>query len=89
MKILSGLQKACQKRPIPYDTLEKVTDSIEKSVLALGEKEIKSTFIGEQIMQHLKSLDKVAYVRFASVYREFKDVNEFMDEVKTLFRSKK
>ncbi|MEE9524921.1 MAG: transcriptional regulator NrdR [Thermodesulfovibrionales bacterium] len=89
LKILSGLQKACQKRPIPYDTLEKVTDSIEKSVLALGEKEIKSTFIGEQIMQHLKSLDKVAYVRFASVYREFKDVNEFMDEVKTLFRSKK
>ncbi len=89
LKILSGLQKACQKRPIPYDTLEKVTDSIEKSVLALGEKEIKSTFIGEQIMQHLKTLDKVAYVRFASVYREFKDVNEFMDEVKTLFRSKK
>jgi transcriptional repressor NrdR len=89
LKILSGLQKACQKRPIPHDTLEKVTDSIEKSVLALGEKEIKSTFIGEQIMQHLKSLDKVAYVRFASVYRDFKDVNEFMDEVKTLFRSKK
>jgi transcriptional repressor NrdR len=89
LKILSGLQKACQKRPVPYDTLEKVTDSIEKSVLSLGEKEIKSSFIGEQIMQHLKSLDKVAYVRFASVYREFKDVNEFMDEVKTLFRSKK
>lgn len=89
IKILSGLQKACQKRPVPFDTLEKVTDSIEKSVLSLGEKEIKSTFIGEQIMQHLKSLDKVAYVRFASVYREFKDVNEFMDEVKTLFRSKK
>ena len=88
-KILSGLQKACEKRAIPYDTLEEVTDSIEKSVISLGEKEIKSTFIGEKIMEHLKALDKVAYVRFASVYREFKDVNEFMEEVKILFKAKK
>ncbi|UCG78693.1 MAG: transcriptional repressor NrdR [Nitrospirota bacterium] len=89
IKILSGLQKACEKRPIPFDTLENVTDEIEKKVLAAGEKEIRSTFIGEQIMEQLKALDKVAYVRFASVYREFKDINEFMDEVKTLFKSKK
>lgn len=87
-KILTGLQKACEKRPIAYDTLVSATDDIEKSILSLGEKEIKSTFIGEQIMEKLKSLDKVAYVRFASVYREFKDVNEFMDEVKTLFRAR-
>jgi transcriptional repressor NrdR len=87
-KILTGLQKACEKRPIAYDTLVSATDDIEKSILSLGEKEIKSTFIGEKIMEKLKSLDKVAYVRFASVYREFKDVNEFMDEVKTLFRAR-
>jgi transcriptional repressor NrdR len=87
-KILSGLQKACEKRPIAYDTLVNATDDIEKSILSLGEKEIKSTFIGEQIMEKLKSLDKVAYVRFASVYREFKDVNEFMAEVKTLFKAR-
>ena len=88
MKVLSGLKKACEKRPISYDALEEVTENIEKNVLSLGEKEIKSSFIGEKIMENLKKIDKVAYVRFASVYREFKDINEFMEEVKTLFKSK-
>lgn len=88
-KILNGLQKACEKRPIPYDTLEGVVDKIEKGIFALGEKEVRSTLIGEQIMENLKMLDKIAYVRFASVYREFEDINEFMDEVKTLYKSKK
>lgn len=87
-KILTGLQKACEKRPIPYDTLEHVADQIEKGIMSLGDKEIKSSFIGEKIMSHLKTLDKIAYVRFASVYREFKDINEFMEEVKTLFKSR-
>jgi len=87
-KILSGLQKACEKRPISLDTLEEVADRIERSILSTGNKEVKSTFIGEMVMEHLKKLDKVAYVRFASVYREFKDVNEFMEEVKTLFRTR-
>jgi transcriptional repressor NrdR len=84
-KILTGLQKACEKRPVGYSTLEEVVDDIEKGILALGVKEIKSSYVGEQIMESLKTLDKIAYVRFASVYREFKDINEFMEEVKILF----
>jgi len=87
-KILTGLQKACEKRPIAINTLEEVVDRIEKDILAIGSKEIKSSIIGEKIMENLKSLDKIAYVRFASVYREFKDINEFMDEVKVLFESR-
>lgn len=87
-KILTGLQKACEKRPIAINTLEDVVDRIEKDILAIGSKEIKSSIIGEKIMENLKSLDKIAYVRFASVYREFKDINEFMDEVKVLFESR-
>ncbi|MGQ9570002.1 MAG: transcriptional regulator NrdR [Thermodesulfovibrionales bacterium] len=87
-KVLTGLKKACEKRPIGTETLEKITDTIERKMLGLGVKEIKSTWIGEEVMSSLKELDKVAYVRFASVYRQFKDVNEFMDEVKTLFKSK-
>lgn len=88
-KILTGLQKACEKRPIAYDTLEGVVENIEKDILALGVKEIYSSYVGEKIMESLRVLDKVAYVRFASVYREFKDANEFMQEVKTLFKSRR
>lgn len=84
-KIMTGLQKACEKRPVPYTTLEEVVENIEKEVLALGAKEIKSSYVGEKVMEHLKTLDKIAYVRFASVYREFKDINDFMEEVKVLF----
>jgi transcriptional repressor NrdR len=88
MKILTGLKKACEKRPIGTETLDGITDSIERKLMGLGVKEIKSTWIGEEVMSSLKELDKVAYVRFASVYRQFKDINEFMNEVKTLFKSK-
>jgi transcriptional repressor NrdR len=88
MKVLSGLKKACEKRPIGTETLEGITDSIERKMIGLGAKEIKSTLIGEEVMSSLKELDKVAYVRFASVYRQFKDINEFMNEVRTLFKSK-
>lgn len=87
-KILHGLEKACEKRPIDMATREKVVDSIEKKLLGLGVKEIPSTWVGEEVMSSLKNLDKVAYVRFASVYRQFKDINELMDEVKTLFEHK-
>ncbi|MDH5203637.1 MAG: transcriptional regulator NrdR [Nitrospirota bacterium] len=88
-KILSGLKKACEKRAIGIETLEAITDSIEKKLIGLGVKEIQSTWIGEEVMAALKELDKVAYVRFASVYRQFKDINEFMNEVKTLFKNSK
>jgi transcriptional repressor NrdR len=88
VKILTGLKKACEKRPIGMETLEGVTDSIEKKLIGMGIKEIQSTWVGEEVMSSLKELDKVAYVRFASVYRQFKDINELMNEVKTLFDHK-
>jgi transcriptional repressor NrdR len=84
-KIRSGLLIACKKRPIETDKIDEIVDSIEKKLIGLGEKEIPSSVIGEEIMACLRDLDKVAYVRFASVYRQFKDINELMDEVKTLF----
>ena len=83
-KILAGLHKACEKRPISVETLEKLVDRIEQKLQESGEREIHSRVIGEQIMLELQNLDEVAYVRFASVYRSFKDVNEFMSEVKEL-----
>lgn len=89
LKILGGLKKACEKRPVGIESLEKIVDSIEKKLISLGVKEIPSTWIGEEVMSALRELDKVAYVRFASVYRQFKDINELMNEVKTLFEHKK
>jgi transcriptional repressor NrdR len=83
-KILAGLQRACEKRPISVTVLEKLIERIEQRLQDVGEREVHSREIGEQIMQELQSLDEVAYVRFASVYRSFKDVNEFMHEVKEL-----
>ena len=83
-KILAGLQRACEKRPISVTVLEKLTERIEQRLQDVGEREVHSREIGEQIMRELQSLDEVAYVRFASVYRSFKDVNEFMSEVKEL-----
>jgi transcriptional repressor NrdR len=87
-KVLTGLKKACEKRPIGMETLENITDSIEKKLIGLNVKEIPSTWVGEEVMSSLRELDKVAYVRFASVYRQFKDINELMNEVKTLFEHK-
>lgn len=87
-KILAGLKKACEKRPISIATIEAVTDRIEKRVQEMGETEIQSRTIGEEVMRELHQLDQVAYVRFASVYREFKDIDQFMDELKTLARER-
>ncbi len=87
-KILRGLEKACEKRPVSVEALEGIVDSIEKKLINLGVKEIPSTWVGEEVMSSLRELDKVAYVRFASVYRQFKDISELMNEVKTLFEHK-
>jgi len=88
-KILHGLEKACEKRPVSVETREALVTKIEKTLQELGEKEIPSSWIGEQIMNALKEIDEVAYVRFASVYRQFKDVKEFMEEINDLFYNKK
>ena len=81
-KIQAGILRACYKRPIPVEKIESLMDSIEGDIFDTADKEISSTRIGEIVMEHLKDLDAVAYVRFASVYREFKDVSTFMDELK-------
>ena len=76
--------KSCHKRPISVEDIEKCIDRIETKIFNLEQKEVESTVIGELVMDELKAMDQVAYVRFASVYREFKDVNTFMDELKKL-----
>ena len=81
-KIQDGILRACYKRPIPIEKIEMTMDSIEGDIFDSADREIASTRIGEIVMKHLKDLDAVAYVRFASVYREFKDVSTFMDELK-------
>jgi transcriptional repressor NrdR len=88
MKILNGLKKACEKRPVSVEALDKTVADIEKSLQDRGFKEIPSTAIGEEVMGHLHKLDEVAYVRFASVYRSFKDINEFMSELKDILNHK-
>ncbi|MBM4133872.1 MAG: transcriptional repressor NrdR [Nitrospira sp.] len=88
-KILAGLKKACEKRPISTATIEAVADRIEKRIQEMGETELPSTVVGEEVMRELHQLDQVAYVRFASVYREFKDIDQFMDELKTLARERR
>ena len=87
-KILSGLKKACEKRPISVATIEAAADRIEKRMQELGETEVPSRTVGEEVMKELHRLDQVAYVRFASVYREFKDIDQFMDELKVLDRER-
>jgi transcriptional repressor NrdR len=81
-KIVGGLTKACEKRPVSIETIEKIVDRIEASLIEKGERELSSSVIGEKVMEELKSLDDVAYVRFASVYRSFKDIGEFVDLIK-------
>jgi transcriptional repressor NrdR len=88
LKILNGLKKACEKRPISTEMLEKTVEEIEKSLQEKGLKEIPSTVIGEEVMERLRKLDEVAYVRFASVYRSFRDINEFMSELKDILSNK-
>jgi len=89
MKIAAGIRKACEKRPVSTDTIEEVINRIEQWALEQGEKEIPSSVIGEKVMKELQRLDEVAYVRFASVYRSFKDINEFMSELKDLLGKEK
>ncbi len=88
-KILSGVKKACEKRPISTAAIEAATDRIEKRIQEMGESEIESRVLGEEVMKELHQLDQVAYVRFASVYREFKDIDQFMDELKTLAQQRR
>jgi transcriptional repressor NrdR len=83
-KIEGGVFASCHKRPISVEQIRKLVDEVETEIFSMEEKEIPSYRIGELVMDKLKKLDEVAYVRFASVYREFKDVNTFMDELKTL-----
>jgi transcriptional repressor NrdR len=83
-KLLHGLSKACEKRPVPVEGIEKLVDEIGRSLASLGEPEVKSDRIGEESMNRLRKLDEVAYVRFASVYRSFKDIDEFMSELSAL-----
>ncbi len=88
-KLLTGLVKACEKRPVPMSSLENVVDEIENLMQESPEKELPAAVIGERLMERLKEMDQVAYVRFASVYRQFGDLNEFMEELKTLLGQRK
>jgi len=83
-KVVAGLKKACEKRPVSMAQIEEFVDALEIDLQSLGEREIPVKLVGERIMAGLRQLDEVAYVRFASVYRQFKDLNEFMDELKSM-----
>ncbi|MHC4940589.1 MAG: transcriptional regulator NrdR [Planctomycetota bacterium] len=85
-KILSGLIKACEKRPVSFDVLDEITSRIEHQVTEQFDREVPSKFIGRLVMRELKKIDQVAYVRYASVYRDFKDVTEFMDEIRPMLK---
>ena len=88
-KVLNGIVKACEKRPIPMSQMEAMVDDIEKTINNTMEKEVKTEYIGELIMEKLKDVDEVAYVRFASVYRKFADVDTFIKEIEKLVGPKK
>jgi transcriptional repressor NrdR len=87
-KLVAGLLKACEKRPVTVAALERVADAVEATLQERPEKEMTTAEVGAIVMQELKGLDKVAYVRFASVYRHFRDIGEFMDELKGLLSAK-
>ena len=89
MKIVGGVKKACEKRPISMETINSVADDIERWVQEQGDAEVPSSVIGARVMAALHKLDEVAYVRFASVYRSFKDINEFMSELSELLNREK
>ncbi|MBE0534427.1 MAG: transcriptional repressor NrdR [Phycisphaerae bacterium] len=80
-KVIAGIQKACYKRPVSADQIQEMADRVEEDVFRSYDREVSSRFIGERTMRHLRSVDKVAYIRFASVYREFTDAGELIDEV--------
>ena len=87
-KVLGGMIRACEKRPVPLDLLEQKTDEIEQALQNSLEREISTEYIGELVMEKLRTLDEVAYVRFASVYRQFKDIDTFMKELNKLLAEK-
>jgi transcriptional repressor NrdR len=86
LKLVAGLKKACEKRPVSVETIEEMVDRVEARLMESGEKELPSTSIGELVMRELHEVDQVAYVRFASVYRSFKDITEFMSELQDLLK---
>ncbi|MBN2705078.1 MAG: transcriptional repressor NrdR [Deltaproteobacteria bacterium] len=86
-KVENGMRKACEKRPVSQEQIDAVVNDLELKLREHGEKEIAATFIGEHIMASLKKIDDVAYIRFASVYRQFKDINEFMQELQGLLKN--
>jgi transcriptional repressor NrdR len=87
MKVLGGLRRACEKRPVSAETLERIVDRIERALVESGEKEVASSLVGERCMEALRDTDQVAYVRFASVYRSFKDIHEFMNALSNLLKN--
>ena len=87
-KIISGVRKACQKRPVSIKNIEDLVDRVEQYLQELGDKEVHAVKVGEKVISEIYNLDDVAYVRFASVYRSFKDVNEFMVELKEVLKNK-
>ena len=89
VKLINGMVRACEKRPVPLTEIERIADQIEQELQGSLEREISSTAIGEMVMMHLRDLDEVAYVRFASVYRSFKDIDTFMQELTKLIDDKK
>ena len=88
-KIIEGVKKSCEKRPVSITKIEEFVDSLEVYFQELGRKEIESKEVGERVINSLKEWDEVAYVRFASVYRQFKDINEFMAELETILKSRR
>ena len=88
-KLINGMLRACEKRPVPLADVQAVADDIEQELQNSLEREIKTTEVGEMVMAGLKALDEVAYVRFASVYRQFRDINTFMDELNKLLKEDK
>ena len=88
-KVLSGLLRACEKRPVPMGKLAELVDDVASTLLETPDRELPTTLIGERLMEGLKTLDKIAYVRFASVYRDFQDVEEFVSELKNVMLNRK
>jgi len=88
-KVISGIMKACEKRPISMEKMEEIATSVERAIQKKSDREVSSPRIGELVMEKLKALDDVAYVRFASVYRQFKDVGQFMEELKGILGKEK
>ena len=88
VKLINGMVRACEKRPVPLQTLEQIADEIEQELQSNLEREVSTVDIGEMVMKRLKTVDEVAYVRFASVYRSFKDINTFMEELSKLLLDK-